>query len=143
MLSESSRIVGICQENGCLEILFAEPIDEQQSILRIRSDVWFALKTRTRELLDVVVPPAYVGKLVDVVDEIAKKYGIYLPAYRHVGDGNLHIHILKDEGKDHAYVKKVRDEVHQAVTNLGGGHNRGTRDRQSLVELHILFNRRE
>ena len=35
-------------------------------------------------------------------------------------DGNLHIHITKEEGKTEEYVKKLRNEIYEATANLGG-----------------------
>jgi glycolate oxidase len=63
LLLESTKIAEICQENNCLEILFVEPKDEQQRILRIRSNIWSVLKTNSAEVLDVTVPPASIENL--------------------------------------------------------------------------------
>jgi len=120
VLSESLRISEICKENGSLEPLFVEPRDEQERILRIRSNIFSALKSDTADILDTTVPPANIGKLIDAVDEIAKKYNTYLPAYGHVGDGNLHVHIMKREGKDLEHIEKLRREIYEVTLKLGG-----------------------
>jgi glycolate oxidase len=120
VLSESLRIAEICKENGSLEPLFAEPKDEQERILRIRSNIYSALKPETADILDVTVPPANIGRLIDAVDEIAKKYGTYLPAYGHAADGNLHVHIMKREGEDLEYIEKLRNEIYKVGLELGG-----------------------
>ena len=119
MLQESLRIAEICQQNGALEPLFAEPRDQQERILRIRSNIYLALKPNTADILDTTVPPANIGKFIDEVDRIAKKYNAYLPAYGHAGDGNLHIHIM-DEGKSIEYIEKLRSEIYEAAFKLGG-----------------------
>jgi len=105
VLSESLRIAEICKENGSLEPLFVEPKDEQERILRIRSDIYSVLKPETADILDITVPPANIGKLIEAVDNIAKKYGTYLPTYGHAADGNLHVHIMK---KDLEIIESLR-----------------------------------
>lgn len=120
MLEESTKIGEICQKSGCLDILFAEPMDLQEKILRIRSNVYSALKQDTADILDVTVPPASIGRLLDRVDEIAREHGVYLPAYGHVGDGNLHVHIMKGDNSKKDSVETIRREVYQAGVALGG-----------------------
>jgi len=119
VLSESLKISEICKENGSFEPLFAEPGDEQERILRIRSNIYSALKTNTADILDVTVPPANIGKLIDAVDEIAKKYKTYIPAYGHAADGNLHPHIMK-EGKGIEFIEKLREEIYKVTLELDG-----------------------
>jgi glycolate oxidase len=121
VLSESLRIAEICKENGSLEPLFVESRGEQKRIMRIRSNTYLALKPETADILDVTVPPANIGRLIDAVDEIAKKYNAYLPAYGHAGDGNLHVHIMKKgEGEGLEYIEKLRNEIYKVSLELGG-----------------------
>jgi len=117
VLSESLRIAEVCKENGSLEPLFAEAKDEQDRILRVRSNIYSALKAETADILDVTVPPAEIGRLMDAVDEVAKKYEAYLPVYGHAADGNLHVHLMK---RDLAKMEDMRDEIYRATVELGG-----------------------
>lgn len=120
LLSESTRTAEICQKNGCLEILFAEPHDEQRRIVRIRSNIYSVLKSDTWDILDVTVPPSRIGELLDSVDDIAKRYSVHLPMYGHAGDGNLHIHIMKEQGREDGFLKKARSEIYKAGARLEG-----------------------
>ena len=120
VLSESARIAEICQENKCLEILCAEAAEDQNRISRIRSSVYSVLKADTADILDVTVPPANMGKLVDAIDDIARKRGVYLPAYGHAGDGNLHLHIMKDQEQSRDFIKELRNEIYKATATLEG-----------------------
>jgi len=120
VVSESLRIAEICKENSSLEPLYVDSKREQDRILKIRSHIYSTLKPETADILDTTVPPANIGKLIDAVDEIGKNYGTYLPVYGHVGDGNLHVHIMKEEGKDLKYIEKLKKEIYKATLNLGG-----------------------
>jgi glycolate oxidase len=120
ILSESIKITDLCKKDGALEPLFIDSIREQKRILNIRSKIYSALKPETADILDVTVPPANIGRLIDAVDEIAKKCGTYLPVYGHAADGNLHVHIMKKEGEGLEYIKKLRNEIYKVGLQLGG-----------------------
>ncbi len=120
LLFACEQISKVCEENNALEVLLAETKNEQDRILRIRSNLYTALKPRIVDILDVTVPPNKLGNLIDKVDAIAEKHGIYLPVYGHAGDGNLHIHVMKEEGKSSDYAAKVKEEIYSAGVSLGG-----------------------
>ena len=119
LLSESARIAEICQKQQCLNVLFAEPIDLQNRVTKVRSHIYSALKLDTADILDVTVPPSKISQLLDLADRIAAEYDIYLPMYGHVGDGNLHIHIMK-QNNDAGRISKIRNQLYCAATKLGG-----------------------
>ncbi|HML03846.1 MAG TPA: FAD-linked oxidase C-terminal domain-containing protein, partial [Candidatus Bathyarchaeia archaeon] len=120
LLSESYRIEEICQQNNCLEILFADTLREQGRIEKIRSSLYSVLKADTADILDVTVPPANVEKLIEAVDEIAGRFSVRLPVYGHVGDGNLHVHIMKGSKRGEDFVDEVRGQIYDAGVRLGG-----------------------
>jgi glycolate oxidase len=107
-------------ENKAHEAVLAETKEEQARILRIRSNIYTTLKPHMVDILDVTVPPSRLGDLMDSVDEIARKHGVYLPVYGHAGDGNLHIHIMKEENKEPNYVTEVKREIYESGARLGG-----------------------
>lgn len=127
VFSESEKIEKICKENGSFEVLFVESRDEQDRIMKTRSNIYLTLKPDTADILDVVVPPANIGILADEIDNIAEKHQIRIPLYGHVGDGNIHPHIMKEgtpwcphKGRDLEYVEEVKNEIYRASINLGG-----------------------
>jgi glycolate oxidase len=120
LLSESVRIEEICEKNKCLEILFADTPRERYRIERIRSNLYSVLKAAIADILDVTVPPASIGKLMDAVDETSREYSIRLPVYGHAGDGNLHVHIMRDEKTSEDFVDEVRGRIYDAALKLDG-----------------------
>lgn len=119
VLSACDEVARVCQSYNAIDVLVADSQREQNRILRIRSNMYTAIKRELMDILDVTVPPARLGDLMDAVDEIAAKYGVYLPVYGHAGDGNLHVHIMRDaESID--MVEKIRYEVYMAAIKLGG-----------------------
>ncbi len=120
LLSICEEISRICESNNAADILLAESPEEQNKILRIRSNIYTALKPNMIDILDVVVPPKSLEKLMDQVDKIAAKYGVYLPTYGHAGDGNLHVHIMKEDVKDLDKAEKIKNEIYEVAVSLGG-----------------------
>ncbi|MBS7625340.1 MAG: FAD-binding oxidoreductase [Candidatus Bathyarchaeia archaeon] len=110
----------ICESNNAIDIMIAEAPEEQNRILRIRSNIYTALKPDMIDILDVTVPPNSLEKLMDEVDAIAAKYGVYLPTYGHAGDGNLHVHIMKEGMKDMDMADAIKNEIYSAAVKLGG-----------------------
>ncbi|MBS7642587.1 MAG: FAD-binding oxidoreductase [Candidatus Bathyarchaeia archaeon] len=114
------KLLDICLEFGSFEPIVAERRDEQDRILKIRSEIYTALKPGMVDILDVTVPPASIGLLMDRVEEIARSYGTYLPAYGHAGDGNIHVHIMREEGWDTRIYDDIRDRIYSVALELGG-----------------------
>ncbi|MEM1556962.1 MAG: FAD-linked oxidase C-terminal domain-containing protein, partial [Candidatus Bathyarchaeia archaeon] len=119
VLSACEEVARVCQSYNAIDVLIADSQREQNRILRIRSNMYTAIKRELVDILDVTVPPARLGDLMNAVDEIAAKYGIYLPVYGHAGDGNLHVHIMRDAASMDI-VEKIRHEIYMAAIKLGG-----------------------
>lgn len=117
VLDEAEKIDQICRAGGSLEAYVAERKDEQERILKIRSNIYTALKEESIDILDTTVPPSNIGKLADEIDRIAEKYTAYIPIYGHAADGNLHSHIMK---KDADKYEKIKYEIYETTINLGG-----------------------
>ncbi len=120
VLLACEEISRVCESNNAIDVMLAETSEEQNRILRIRSNIYTALKPNMIDILDVTVPPSNLKKLMDQVDEIAAKQGVYLPVYGHAGDGNLHVHIMKEGIKDLNMAEKIKKEVYKAAVDLGG-----------------------
>ena len=120
LLSACEKISMVSEENNACEVMLAETREEQERILRIRSNIYTTLKPHMIDILDVTVPPSKLGELLNAVDETARKHKVRLPVYGHAGDGNLHIHIMKEEDKEPDYVEKVKREIYESGISLGG-----------------------
>jgi glycolate oxidase len=116
------RICEICQSYHGLEPVIGETKKEQEKVLKIRSNIYSASKRGlVADALDVAVPPASMGKLMDAIDRIAAKFGTVIPMVGHVGDGNLHPTLIKslaDGGLQK--LKKAKREIYKEALKLGG-----------------------
>ncbi|MBS7648662.1 FAD-binding oxidoreductase [Candidatus Bathyarchaeota archaeon] len=110
----------VCERNNALDIMLAETPEEQNRILKIRSNIYVALKPNMIDILDVTVPPGSLEKLMNYVDVVAAKYQVYLPVYGHAGDGNLHVHVMREGLENIGMANKIKNEIYEVAINLGG-----------------------
>jgi glycolate oxidase len=116
---QAEQVSAIAEKHQALDTLMAERKSDQDNILKMRSEIYSANKSRSAEILDVTVPPASIGNIMDKVDEIAAKYKTKIPLYGHVGDGNFHAHLM-NELNDRGLVHEVKREIYAAAIAMGG-----------------------
>jgi len=119
--SQCESISRICQRHRGLEPVIGITKKEQGRVLKIRSNIYLALKRDLADALDIVVPPTSMGKLMDAVDAIATRYDTYIPMYGHAGDGNIHPMLMRELiTRGGETFKKVRREIYCEAAQLGG-----------------------
>lgn len=116
---QAEQVSDICTECKATDILIAERKDEQAAILKMRSEIYSAMKDKTADILDVTVPPNSVGLIMDKIDDIANRFNTTIPMYGHAGDGNFHPHLMNDL-LDKGNVREVKREIYKEAINLGG-----------------------
>jgi len=120
VLVELELIDKIAREEGGLEPFVFQREDEQKNVLKIRSEIYSALKSSTFDILDTTVSIGVIDRFIEMVNKIEEKYRIWLPTYGHVGDGNVHIHILNYPNFTQDTLEKIRDEIYDIAIQLGG-----------------------
>jgi glycolate oxidase len=113
------QLSAIAEKHGAVDVLMAETSAEQSVILKIRSEVGNAVKPKVCDALDVTVPPAAIPDMLDALDKVAEKYGIFIPVVGHAGDGNLHPNMLWEYDK-RGVLKDAKKEIYAAAIALGG-----------------------
>lgn len=113
------QISSIAEKNGAVDVLMAETSAEQTTILKIRSEVGNAVKSKVCDALDVTVPPAAIPDMLDALDRVGEKYGIFIPVVGHAGDGNLHPNMMWEYEKK-GVLKAAKHDIYEAAIKLGG-----------------------
>lgn len=109
----------VCTANGAMDVLIAERQQEQADILKMRSEIYSAMKPRIAGDSDITVPPANLAKMLDALDEIAAKYDTKIATIAHAGDGNFHPYMLK-ELIEKGTAEDVKTEIYKAAIALDG-----------------------
>jgi len=107
----SQEVAELCLASGALDVFVADSEQKQSQVLEIRSKIYEAIKAHTLEILDIVVPRAEIAKHVKKVQEVSKKYDIWLPTFGHAADGNVHTHIMKARFTDGTIIPISEDEA--------------------------------
>jgi len=119
------KIGEIVSDHGALDVLVAEDRSSQDRLWEIRRSISEALtaKSPIREREDVVVPKSMIPRLFQELDLLQKKYSTEIVSFGHIGDGNIHVNILKG-GSDTVLWQKVLPELlgemFAKVVELGG-----------------------
>ena len=119
--AQGERVSAICERCEAIDILIAERKEEQASILKMRSEIYSSLKEKglVADVLDITVPPASIGVMMDKVDEVSGRFHTSIPTYGHAGDGNLHPHLIIDLA-ERGILREVKREIYREAIKLGG-----------------------
>ena len=124
LMKQMEKITDILQQFSIGEILFAYTSDQKASLWKLRRSVAEAVKRNSvYKEEDTVVPRAELPALLSGVKSIGKKYGFKSVCYGHVGDGNLHVNVIKGDLSDEDWTEKLPQgirEIFQLCVKLGG-----------------------
>lgn len=76
LMSVSEKISEICLEHNAMDVFVAQPQEKQEEILAIRSLVYEVLKSKTVEILDIVLPRHRMEEHIRYVEKLSEKHNI-------------------------------------------------------------------
>jgi len=115
----------IVSDFGALDVLVAEDRPARDRIWEMRRCMSDALTKMSpvREREDVVVPRAQIPALFGKIDALGRKHGVEIICYGHIGDGNVHVNVMKGAlplGDWEAMLPKLLESLFREVVALGG-----------------------
>ncbi|MBI2930314.1 MAG: FAD-binding protein [Planctomycetes bacterium] len=118
------KIAGICMEEGAPDVFLATDADKRAAVWALRRSIGEAVKSISayREE-DTVVPRARLPELVQTIREVAAKHGIAAISYGHIGDGNIHVNLLRMGLDDEEWKRRLEpavQELFERTIALGG-----------------------
>jgi glycolate oxidase len=124
LMRDAERVMNVVEKFQAGEILFAESAAQKDELWKVRKNIspavnWFTL-TKSE---DVVVPRANLPKLISGIKEIGRRYGFNTVCFGHLGDGNLHVNVLKEQIPDSDWETKIPEgigEIFKLTVSLGG-----------------------
>lgn len=125
MIREEIRAAAAaCREAGATDVRVAADEAERQEIWRLRRELSYSLRTVASLKFnhDIVVPKGRVPELFALVERLRARYRMKIPAFGHVGDGNIHVNIMvdKDDEAEMARVPAAERELFEGVIALEG-----------------------
>ncbi len=129
----SQDVAEVCLASGALDVFVADSEQKQQQVLEIRSKIYEAIKAHTLEILDIVVPRAEIALHVKKIQEVSKKYDIWLPTFGHAADGNVHTHIMKAKFVDGTIVPVPEDEAKRKLDLIRKDLYQDCKERKGMI----------
>jgi len=120
----SERVLKILKENGAVEIIHARNEEEAKTLYAARRAAYPAIARRYKIVFaeDITVPLSKILQTFKEVKNIEKKYGVNIPTFGHIGDGNLHPNICIEERDTEAITraKEIFEEICEVAIRIGG-----------------------
>lgn len=124
LMRDAERVMNVVEKFQVGEILFADTAAQKEELWKIRKNISPAVNAYSlTKSEDVVVPRANLPKLIVGIKEIGKQYGFNSVCYGHLGDGNLHVNIMKEDISEEDWNTKVVEgigEIFKLTVSLGG-----------------------
>jgi glycolate oxidase len=124
LMRDAERVMQVVESFQVGEVLFAETSAQKEELWKIRKNISPAVNAYSlTKAEDVVAPRASLPELIVGIKAIGKKYGFNSVCYGHLGDGNLHINVMKEQISDEDWNSKINDgigEIFKLTVALGG-----------------------
>lgn len=124
LMRDAERVMAVVEQFQAGEILFADSEAQKEELWKIRKNISPGVQAYSlNKAEDVVVPRANLPKLIVGIKEIGKTFGFNSVCYGHLGDGNLHVNVLKEQMSDEDWNTKVNvgiAEIFKLTVSLGG-----------------------
>ena len=118
------RIKEILTKTNATDIIISENDEDKERIWTSRRSSFAACAKLKPDVLsnDLIVPRENISKLVKGINEIGKKYNLCTAIVGHIGDGNIHPHIIVDLNNEteQKNSQKAKDEFYSLTLELGG-----------------------
>ncbi|MBT1705923.1 FAD-binding oxidoreductase [Chryseosolibacter indicus] len=124
LMRDAERVMNVVEKFQVGEILFADSDAQKEELWKIRKNISPAVNAYSlTKAEDVVVPRANLPQLIVGIKEIGKRYGFNSVCYGHIGDGNLHVNVMKEQISDEDWNTKINEgigEIFKLTVSLGG-----------------------
>ncbi len=124
LMRDAERVMSVVEKFMIGEVLFADTEAQKEELWKIRKNISPAIKAYSiNKAEDVVVPRANLPALITGIKAIGKENGFNSVCYGHLGDGNLHVDILKELISDDDWTTTVVHgigEIFKLAVSLGG-----------------------
>ena len=137
-----NAVADCCLKYGALEVYVANTPSTKERFWSIRSNISAALKAYYPGNIaeDIVVPPAAIPALIAEVNRLCRAYNLESVNFGHLGDGNVHVHILTSretpwkewEQATAALLEELYKKTRLWGGNLSGEHGIGHKRKKYL-----------
>lgn len=126
----------VLADHGALDVFVLQPNAAMQLVTAREKSFWAAKSAQATEVVDVVVPRASLPAYMERVNEIAGRYGTFIPGCGHAGDGNVHLAVFEpDPDKRSALLRELFTAGRTLGGAISGEHGIGRAKKKYFMEL--------
>jgi glycolate oxidase len=122
--AEISLIEKIAMENQPLRVVSAKTAQERDTLWEVRRVISPALYNIAPFKIneDICVPRSRILEILSRIAEIQKRYpSLKVANFGHIGDGNIHVNIMYNEGDRHRILaEEMIEKILRTTVELGG-----------------------
>ena len=122
--ADLERIIALCREGGARSVDRATTTEERDKLWKARRSVSPSLSQLRPSKLgeDISLPRRAIVPMVKRLREISEEYGVLLPTFGHIGDGNLHPNLVFDprDPEEVARIEKAAEALIKSAVGFGG-----------------------
>jgi len=118
----ATELAEICLTSGAVDIFMPGSERAKRSLLEMREKFFPAISSCGRpEIVDAVVPRSRIADFIGEIKALAADAGIPLISYGHAGDGNVHLHPMRQgTPEDDVRVKELLKRIFEIGVAMGG-----------------------
>ncbi len=125
-LEKQAEMVGeLCLHKGAKDVLVADTKANQEKLWEVRRKISESLKLTggLKVSEDIVVPINQMPHVLSQLQELSKKLAVQIVCFGHLGDGNIHVNILKKNLADEVWNKILPEAINGVfdITVAAGG----------------------
>lgn len=122
---QAERVGELCLERGAKDVLVADTKANQEKLWEVRRKISESLKLTggLKVSEDIVVPINKIPSVLRQLQELSQQLGVQIVCFGHLGDGNIHVNILKKNLTEDVWSKilpQVINEVFDITIAAGG-----------------------
>lgn len=122
--ADCAQIEEVALQAGAQRSWYAQTAAEREQLWRLRRCLGIAVKSSgPYKEEDTVVPRSALPELLEKVKTLGRQYGFRSVCYGHVGDGNLHVNILRENLPQTVWehdIPRAVEELFRFVVSRGG-----------------------
>ena len=117
------KLMAICRDKGAMDIRVAADENERRRLWKIRRSISAATSSFPirGDGEDLVVPRTRIPEMIEKMEGICDKYGLFAINFGHAGDGNLHVSLVEKNGPvDERLVGAASADILREAVRMGG-----------------------
>jgi len=115
------RVGEIAMKHNAIDVMIADTKNTRERIWEARRNISKALKSEGKiASQDVVIPRSNIPIFLEKLNRIKQKYNVKIVCFGHLGDGNIHVNIIKASESIKERLNFILKDVYKLALSLNG-----------------------